>query len=156
MADAATKELVRVWLEDSKRHYLSDLESLSDAQLREPIGGECRTPYDFTYEASTVCRRWISRIEGEPLGETSAGPGTRAPEEFQNRQVAEQAFASAMDALIATWDALPEGELLRPIETPGGPTSPLDLAILAVYHAGYHNGQLCFIQSHGGDKEVHW
>ena len=61
-----------------------------------------------------------------------------------------------MDEFISALEGTPEDEMFREIQTPGGTTSPYDLALFCATHVNYHDGQLNYIQSLLGDTKFHW
>ena len=136
--------------------YLQDLEAMSHAHLDSGAGGASRSSYDMTYEVVLVNKRILSRLKGEEPTVTMPEGWTIAPDAFRNKEAAMGEFGESMDALIGAWDALPEDQIGRKIETAMGESSPYDLVALAAYHAAYHDAQLNYVQAIREDEKVHW
>lgn len=156
MSVPTLKEYLAAELAKSKRMYLEDLAAMSHDQLDSGAGGASRTGYDMTYEVVLVNKRILSRLKFEEPTVTMPKGWTIAPVDFRNKDVAMKEFESTMDALIQAWDALPEDQIGRKIETAMGDSSPYDLVALAGHHAGYHDAQLNYLQAIHEDQTVHW
>lgn len=141
---------------DAKNRYLQDFSAIPDEALDTSPGGAARTPCHFTYEIICVNKRLATRLRGEDPGPFSAEVWRETPEAYRNRAGASQGFASSMDEFISALEGTPEDEMFREIQTPGGTTSPYDLALFCATHVNYHDGQLNYIQSLLGDTKFHW
>ena len=143
-------------LEAVRDRYLQDLAALPDETLAASAGGASRAPTHFTYEIMCVNQRFVKRLRGEDPGAFDPGMWTNTPDEYITRSGAPEGFKNAMNDVIEAVRALPEEEMLREIQTPGGSTTPFDLALFCATHVNYHDGQLNYIQAINGDPDVHW
>ena len=143
-------------LQGAKRAYLDDLNAMSEDDLGTSPGGAARTAFDYTYETSFVNRRVACRLRGEDPGAFPNDGWMKAPNEAKSKQAAIENFSASMDEVIAAWDALPETDLDRAIPLANGQTNPLDVVFLCVYHTGYHDAQLNYVQSLNGDTKMNW
>lgn len=137
--------------------YVKDLQAMSHEQLAASPGGVARSAYDVTYEAAYINRRITKRIKGETPPPVTDEGWIIAPADYKDKEKAIADLRTSMDDLIAAWDALPEDQMGREIDLPNGDkTFPLDVAFMAIYHTGYHDAQLNYIQSINGDGKWHW
>ncbi|MBI1333150.1 MAG: hypothetical protein GC165_09750 [Armatimonadetes bacterium] len=136
--------------------YLQDLESMSESDLLNGMGGSERKPIDFSYEVAFVNRRFATRIQGGTPDPWPEGGWMLAPESFRTKQAAIDGVREGTNALIAAWEATPAEEMARVIPLPTGDTSPLDLAFSCCWHNGYHDAQLNYLQELKGDMAMHW
>jgi hypothetical protein len=144
-------------IEEAKDGYLKDLEAMPEEALGTCPGGSARTPYDFTYEVATVHKRIVARLKGEDPGPWPGANGwMKAPEEFQSKAFAMKEIRDTADAVLSALEEVPDHEMERRIALPNSETSPLDLASLAAVHLVYHDAQLNYLQSMGGDDKLHW
>lgn len=143
-------------LREVKGAYLDDLNAMSDDDLGTSPGGAARTGFDYTYETAYVNRRIAKRLRGEEPEPFPGDGWMKAPDEAKSKQAAIDSLTASMDEVIAAWDALPENDLGRVIPLAKGQTNPLDMAFLCVYHTGYHDAQLNFVQSLKGDTKMNW
>jgi hypothetical protein len=149
------KQFFRTQLETAKSDYLKDLDAFEVGQLGASPGGSARTPLDMTFEIAHVNRRLAKRIRGEQVEPFKFEGWMKAPEGYE--ATAKEAVSSSFDEVIEAWQNVPENELMRTIPLPDGTTTnPLDLIWTVTYHTGYHDGQLNYLQSMGGDEKVHW
>ncbi|MBA3727283.1 MAG: hypothetical protein H0W86_12820 [Armatimonadetes bacterium] len=151
------KAAIRDQISDTGKMFLEDLRAMSHDQLATSPGGVARMPYDFAYECVYVNQRCAKRMRGEDPGSWPAGEGfMTAPPDYQNRDYVTMQFEESVAGVLAGWDSVPSDQLTRTIELPKGSTNPLDLAKLIVTHLAYHDGQLNYHQTIGGDAQMHW
>lgn len=143
-------------IREAKTLYLKDLAAMPAEQLAVSPGGLARTPYDFTYEVDHVNRRIAARLKGEEPPPYFADGWMRAPEEFKDKDAALKALEESTEDVLDAWEALEPDELDKPIQTPGGETTALELGSLAAKHLMYHCAQLNYVQALHGDAEMHW
>lgn len=142
-------------LNDMRNLYVNDLEAMSEELLAKSPGGAARSGFDMTYEVMYVNRRLVARLRGEePAPFNPADGWMKAPAEFCNKEHCLAQLNGSVDELIAAFNAHDDIELS--IETPRGPTTPMELAHLAGNHLMYHDAQLNYIQSLEGDADMHW
>lgn len=143
-------------LEFARDSYLQDLEALTEKDLLEGTGGEERKGIDFTYEVGYVNRRFATRLRGETPEPWPEGGWITAPEVYRNREAVMDLVRDSMNELIDAWKNVPAEEMTRVITLPSSETSPLDLVFSCVWHTGYHDAQLNYIQELRGDMTMHW
>lgn len=142
-------------LASAKDFYIADLRAMTPEMLGSKHKDGQRNAYDFSYEIGFINHRVVARLTGaEP--EPWPGGFVQAPAELQSKEKIVDYVGGSFDQLMKAWEALPEDQVWREIETPGGKTNPVDLAYFVAYHTGYHDGQLNYIQALHGDAEVHW
>ena len=156
MEAIAVKELISKQLESARDRYIKDFDAIDEPALGQSPGGVARSPFDFTYEVSFVNKRIAKRLRGEVPEVVDMTGWMRAPEEFRSKGVAIAEFKASTDEVITAWKAIPEGELTKKIELPGGDSSPFNMATLCLGHVTYHDAQLNYLQSLTGDDEMHW
>lgn len=149
------KAFFETQLQNLKSAYLKDLEKMSEEDLLG-AGGPARKGIDFTYEVSYVNHRFATRLKGETPEPWPDNGWMVAPEEYRTKEAAIRYFTESIDEMIAAWQAIPAGEILKVIPLTTGETSPLDLVYSCCEHGNYHDGQLNYIQELGGDMTVHW
>lgn len=143
-------------LEDAKDRYLRDLAALPDIAFSETNGGASRAPASFTYEIICVNSRFVKRLKGEDPGPFDPNMWAEIPADLVQREGASEAFTNSMSEVIEQIQSLDDSEMLREIQTPGGTTSPFDLALFCGAHVNYHDGQINYIQAIRGDAAMHW
>lgn len=149
--------LLKKRLQDSCDDYVADLDALSGDQLNTSPGGAARIAYDYTYEVAFINRRVAARMRGDSPPPMPNQKWITAPDEFKVKGHAMDEIKGSVDDVLTSWSALTPDELDREIELPNGSkTSPIDLMFLAIFHTGYHDAQLNYLQSLLGDDEVHW
>lgn len=137
--------------------YIQDLQAMTHEQLSYSPGSAARTAYDVTYEVVVVNRRIAARLRGEEPGPWPGGEEfMRAPAEFCNKEQVIKDMENSMEAVLAAWGAMPIDQLNEKIVVPQGETSPLELMSILLSHLPYHDGQLNYLQTIQGDKDVHW
>jgi uncharacterized damage-inducible protein DinB len=142
-------------LQSTKSDFLNDMAAFEEGQLAVSPGGSARSPLDLAVEVAYVNRRMSQRIRGEEPEKWPDSGWMKAPADFDG-VAAREAVASSIDEVIAAWSALPDDELMRPIQLATEVTNPLDLVVLVCTHTGYHDGQLNYLQSFYGDVKLHW
>ncbi len=150
------KEFMREKFVDAASAYVNDLKAMSHEQLDTSPGGSARCGYDFTYEVAYINRRLGARISGATPTPPPQG-WIKAEDSYKNKDAAIADVESSAQELLDVWDALPADDLKRVIELPNGDTThPLDMMWIGVFHFGYHDAQLNYLQAIFGDEEVHW
>lgn len=142
-------------LSDDAKAYVQDFEALSHEQLAVSPGGSARTGYDITYEVVLVNERISQRLASIDPGKWPYEGWVVAPPEAQNKEELMKRFKSSIDAIAKSIEAL-DDELSGGYVADGKEQSFSGIAGMAVWHMGYHGGQLNYIQSLHGDMELHW
>lgn len=138
------------------KRYIDDLNAMGEDQLTTCPGGCARTPADFTHEVTFINRRIAKRLNGQDPGPFEFKGWMTAPDEMRTKAAAVKEFQESAKEIEDALANIPEEEMLRKIETPSGETSPYDLVTFCAMHIIYHDAQLNYIQSLGGDAEMHW
>lgn len=84
---------------------------------------------------------------------TSGGPGG-AKATFTNLQELVDDLTASNNHLIEAMRALPEEAWTVPVESPMGPSTPLEAVGRLMYHTGIHSGQISLIQKHFASKDI--
>ncbi len=120
-------------------------------------GGAHRCAFDFTYELVVLNKMMAARLRGETPPPTGDGEHYLvAPPEFCTIETASKQIGESVEDVISAVDALDEAGLSEEIELWGQQWTKMKLATLCGFHMGYHDGQLNYIQTAGGDLAVHW
>jgi hypothetical protein len=143
-------------LVSARDFYAKDLGAMSDEDLGRSPGGSARTPYDFTHEVAIINRYIAQRIRGEDTQFPGGEGWVIAPPECRSKERAIADITSSVNDVIAAWNALPEGDILKPIMLKNGQTNALEYVYMCASHTGYHDAQLNYVQAMRGDMEVHW
>jgi hypothetical protein len=139
----------------STLHLLKrDLEAMTHEQLAHSGGEATRTPYDFIYECVIVNNRMTDRIRKVeptpwPWGE---GQYAIAPDDWRDKTVALERLETSFHNLLAAAVENPDEEIQLPNEV----DTAFGLALFADYHCGYHLGQINYVQTLYGDRQMHW
>lgn len=137
--------------------FLLDLEATPEDRLGASPGGEARSPFDFIYECAVVNKRIACRFAGTDPGPWPFSEGfAKAPEEYRNKAAAKELLQSSLEELCRSFEAMPPGRELKPVETSSGENTPLELAVFVTTHLAYHDGQLNYHQAMDGDGQIHW
>jgi hypothetical protein len=136
---------------------VQDLEALTDAQLQASPGDGGRKAIDFVYETIFVNQMISARIRGDDPTEWPWNDGwATAPADFAFTADAVEGIKASVEELKAAVDNTPEDKLLEIVTVGGNETSVYEGATFAAMHMMYHDAQLNYIQSMGGDMEIHW
>ncbi|MDR6554444.1 DinB family protein [Paenibacillus qinlingensis] len=85
---------------------------------------------------------------------TSGGPGgAKAKASYTNLQELVDDLTVSNNHLIEAMRALPEEAWTVPVDSPMGPSTPLEAVGRLMYHTGIHAGQISLIQKHFAVKE---
>ncbi|NOU69580.1 DinB family protein [Paenibacillus sp. LMG 31461] len=85
---------------------------------------------------------------------TAGGPnGPKVKPAFTNLQELVDDLTASNDFLIEAMRNLPEEAWSVPVESPMGPSTPLEAVGRLMYHTGIHSGQISLIQKHFAVKE---
>lgn len=136
--------------------YARDIDALSHEKMSSSFGGSARVPYDFCYEVAVVNRRAAARLSGGDPGPWPFSGWAEAPEEFRSPDAIKAELAASFEAVAAALEPLTDADLAKTITVRDETTPISEFVTMTLYHAGYHNGQLNYIQSLHGDLDVHW
>lgn len=140
----------------SRDRFISDLEAMSHEALCSSGGGQSRCPYDYTFECAFVNRRIAARIRGEEPEKIDFEGWMKAPDEFKNKELAVQTMRGSCETVMEAWNQMPIERMDAEIQLPNDTTTPIELMYIAIWHTGYHDGQLTLMQAIQGDAENHW
>ncbi len=144
-------------LEQAANFYGRDLEALSEEQILASAGGSARKAVDFTYEVALVNRRIAARLRRtEPPPDPEGDDWWVAPEELRSKAAIAQFIQAACDDLLEAARAVPEEDSDGLFGSPGNERPAFALVNFAAMHTMYHDAQLNYIQSLGGDLKMHW
>ncbi|HZT41350.1 MAG TPA: DinB family protein [Chthonomonadaceae bacterium] len=140
----------------TQRLLANDLKALATEKHTACPGGEARTPVNIVAECAAV--------NGFIAEYLTTGKAERPPREQREAflstfDTAEKALAYLEEQTQRLVDALGNldvNTLGDMVEGPMGLVPKLALAQLPAMHMMYHDGQLNYIQTLYGDKEMHW
>jgi DinB superfamily len=153
---SSVKEKLSEQITSAATRYVQDLMAIPHEQLGTSPMGQARAAYDFTYECVFVNKRIAARMRGDDPGPWPFEGWVTAPPEFKNQAMAASELTASTQLIVDAFNAIDESELHRQIETPGGHTTPIEMALMAALHLSHHDGQLNYIQSLHGDGQMHW
>lgn len=154
---ATATETLKGMLQMASHFYLSDLKASTCEVMESKPGGAHRCPFDFTFELTTLNHVMAARLRDAELPATPAGDGyMKAPPEFCNIDTACKALSDSIDDISSALDAMDDEALEATFEMWGRTWTKAQLATLAAVHMAYHDGQLNYVQTAGGDLAVHW
>lgn len=150
------KERIAQNMRDAGKRYHEDLLAMNASDLESGPGGAARAPLDFSYEVAYVNDRIAARFRGEDPGPFARPEGgwVCAPAEIRTKEQVAELIKDSTEKMASAWESL--DDIHRTIETPGGNTTMLEMALLGCIHLNYHDGQLNYVQSLKGDNEMHW
>ena len=132
-----------------------DLEGLPEEAFDQHFGGKARTVADFMREVVLVNDHIRLTITGEPLFDWPEGWIT-APEGERSKEVVCGSFNRSADAFLEAIRGFSEDQMMEPIQSEGKTTNRFERCRFVAWHAGYHSGQVNFIQTLLGDDGWHW
>ena len=154
---ATATETLKGMLQMASHFYISDLKASSNDTLASKPGGAHRCPYDFTFELATLNHVMAAQLRDATPPATPESEGyMTAPPEFCNIDTACKALTESIDDIASALDGLTDEGLEASLELWGRTWSKRELAGLACIHLAYHDGQLNYVQTAGGDLAVHW
>ncbi|MER3497110.1 MAG: hypothetical protein C4321_10970 [Chloroflexota bacterium] len=141
--------MVELQLLQRGESYAALLESLPEHELYHDRGS--RLPIDYTYEVVLINRRIAARVGGVTPPELPPMPIV-APEFFRERQLAADEVRESTKAIVEAWDESGDGGALDLVPPTDEPTTRLELALIALWHLGYHEGQLSVVAQQSGSS----
>jgi hypothetical protein len=152
-----TMDLAVKGMETAKDFYVKDLEAMTDEQVLGSAGGSARKAVDFSYELGFINLQVAARLRGEEPPKSPDGDEWMvAPPELQTKSAITEYVGTACQAIIDAAKAIPEDEIGKLIGSPGRERPTYAQVNFAWMHTMYHDAQLNFIQSLGGDTAMHW
>jgi hypothetical protein len=155
MTGSFVKKFMAEQMKATCEDFVNDLKALSNDDLQFSPDPAARTPFDISYEVALINRRLAKRMSGGTPDPLPQG-WIKAPDGYTDKDKAIEDVEAACADLLAAWENTPDDELLRVIPLASGETNPFDLMFLGVYHTGYHDAQLNYIQTALGDSKMHW
>jgi hypothetical protein len=149
-------ETLKGMLSMATHFYISDLKASTAEQMTSKPGGAHRCPYDFTYELVKLNALMAARLRGETPPEGGGDGYITAPAEFCDVETAAAGLQCSVDGVMAALDALDDAGLQETFDMWGRTWTKMQLATLCGLHMMYHDGQLNYVQTAGGDLAVHW
>jgi hypothetical protein len=151
------RKVVRAELVSTRDCFVKDIESTSHEVLNGGGGvPEVRSPYDFVFETAFVNRRFAKLMRGEELEPWPFKTWATAPAEYCEKAAAAADLNASFDEVAAAWDSLSDDDVTREVKTRTGTSTAFELALSAISHGSYHDGQLNYIQTLTGDSAIHW
>jgi hypothetical protein len=150
------KDTLKGMLNMAAHFYISDLKASTQDHMTAKPGGAHRCPYDFTYELVKLNGLMAGRLRGEIPGEGGGDEYITAPAEFNNIETAIAGLQASVDDVLAAVEDLDDDGLEDTFEMWGRTWTKARLATLCALHLMYHDGQLNYVQTAGGDLAVHW
>lgn len=139
------------------KFYVNDINALTEEQFGACFAGKARTARDITHEVIFVNDMVTARLTGAevPKWPWEDGWATHPNPSATKEQVIAE-FQASHKNLLDAFTALGEEGCMKEIETPRGPSNPVQQMIFASFHMNYHDAQLSYIQQLNGDLEMHW
>lgn len=137
--------------------YASDLQHISDEQLRTSPMGAARAPITFTAECigfNLLCAKLIS---GEQAERMSGEEREQFYASVDSGEKARRMLAMSTENLASTLEKLSDDQVFATVQAPWGDTmKAYALAQMAAMHMMYHDGQVNYVQALYGDDVNHW
>jgi hypothetical protein len=145
------------WVTVLGSFYAKDLLALPEDQLLVSPGGVCKTPQVITGEVVGLCRYATQLLRGEEPTSTGEEDAATAMQRYVTGAQLTEVLGAAVSDLSAAISAASEETWGREVTPPWGmPSTVGQIAIIAVNHIWYHDGQLNTYQALMGDGKVHW
>ena len=151
---------ITLYLQEStkraQRLLTNDLKALPTEKHTASPGGEARTPVNIVAECAAI-NGFIA--EYLTTGNMERPPRDQREAFLNSFDTAEKALTYLEEQTQRLVDALGNldvNTLGDMVESPMGTVPRLVLAQLPATHMMYHDGQLNYIQTLYGDKEMHW
>ncbi len=132
-----------------------DLDALPEEAFDRHFGGKARTVADFVHEVILVNNRERMIITGQKPFDFPSGWVT-APEDQRTKATVCAAFRKSAGEFLAAVKSMSHDELVGEVATGRGPSTRLGCCRFVAWHAGYHGGQLNYVQTLLGDDQWHW
>lgn len=151
------KQHLKGFTERVKGLLANDLNALPEDKRSQCPGGCAKTPLSVVVECGMV--------NGFVAAYLTTGSTERMPPEereafmnsFDTAEKALDYLETQTQKLYAAFDSLDENTLGEMSDFPfGRPMSRMAIAELPAIHMMYHDGQLNYVQTLYGDKEIHW
>lgn len=150
------KSYMREQLVATAKYFRADCEALSDERFVQRPAPSARSPIDLAYEVAVINQRIAKRLKHEDPGPFEFTGWVTAPDGYRSKAQAMADFDASVQALLDAWDAIPDEQIWDPVPISGGDSPGVDMVFFCIYHMGYHDGQLNYIQTLGGDELMHW
>jgi hypothetical protein len=145
------------WLKGLNNMYNADVNGVPDDKINATHGGCTRTVPDLTADTIGLLNWVTDQIEGKPYtGDYGADMKALAAKLTTKEQIT-AAMTEACDRLAGAVGAASNETLNKTVMAPWQMETPLFMmAMIAVSHIWYHDGQLNFIHALGGDDKIYW
>lgn len=135
--------------------FREDLEALPEEAFDKQFGGKVRTVADFVHEVVLVHDHIRLKLTGQEAFDWPEGWVT-APEDLRAKDAVLKDFNRSAEAFLDAINGFSEEQMTEPIQTGEKTITPFDRCLFVYWHAGYHSGQLNYIQTLLGDDGWHW
>lgn len=145
------------WVMSCADFFAKDLAALTQEQFDGTYGGVTRSPRNIATEVAVLTSGTVKIVQGGDLAMPSDEVMASTEAELDTPAKAGHAVKAAAVELAKAVKAASDEDLAREIAMPWGQAfSVYALAHLTATHIMYHDGQINYVQSINGDKEVHW
>lgn len=155
------KEATLEFIQDAKKYFLADMDTLSDDVFFKSPGGQARTPADIVFECNLIHRFIEKRLNSEdPYTvfqgvEQDANKFVLAPKGISRAELRAE-FVASIDVIANKVIEADAEKLLSLVKTSSGEEPFYSLAMFAAQHSNYHNAQLALIAAINGDGKNYW
>lgn len=156
MAAFDAKAHLRKATETGAKYIANNINAIAEDKRNEVPAGNARSPLYIVAEAASVNGMVAKMLTGETMERPSSEQTEAYLKTFDTAEKALAFLTKETDSLLAAIDALDESTLGDIIPTPIGERTRFGLAEIPMWHMSYHDGQLNYIQTMLGDKEMHW
>jgi hypothetical protein len=137
--------------------YLRDLKATPEDQLTASPKGDARSICQFTGEVAGFNYMVAGMLIDKPYPKKTPEEREAFYATIKDKASAVAAIEQSLSVLVDAINQVPEKDWATMIEAPWGqPISKFGLAMFASLHSSYHDGQLNYIQTLFGDKDMHW
>ena len=158
MADFQPRAHLRAFVELAYRRLANDLRAIPEDKVNVSPGGDARPALHIVAECATVNGQIAACLStGAPLPRLSPEEREAHLRSFDTAEKALAFLDQETQKLLEAIDALDEstlGDVSR--EVMGRPLTRFGIAELPAVHMMYHDGQLNYIHTLHGDRQMHW
>ena len=158
MTNTQTIALKETALQDLKwvfKTFQEDLEALPEEAFDKQFGGKARTVSDLVHEVVLVQDHVRLTITRQDLFDWPEGWIT-APEDLRTKDAVMNHFTRSADEFIEAVNGFSEDQMTDEVKSDDKMVTPYSRCRYIYWHAGYHSGQLNYVQTLLGDDGWHW
>ena len=159
MSDLQPRAHLRAFIELAYRRLAADLRAIPEDIVNVSPGGDARPALHIVAECATVNGQIAASLStGAPLLRLSPEEREAHLRSFDTAEKALAFLAQETQKLLEAVDGLDESTLDDEVsrEVMGRPITRFALAELPAGHMMYHDGQLNYIHTLHGDRQIHW